>query len=95
MNNIFKLTDDQAYWLDQLWYGIQGRDGLVSEFNDLYWEDLYFLAQGTMVDGTYNLKNKEIFNKVRKLVLSKKIVLDLDGYEASETSWLEPYCNSD
>lgn len=95
MNETFKLTEDQAYWLDQVWYGIHGRDGVVPYFKDLYWEDLYFLAQGTMIDGTYNLKSKEIFNKVRKLVLKKKIVLDLDGYEASETSWLEPYCKKD
>jgi hypothetical protein len=95
MNDTFKLTEDQAYWLDQLWYGIQGRDGLVTEFKDLYWEDLFFLAQQTIINGTYSLQDKEIFNKVRKLVLTKKIVLDLDEYEASETSWLEPYCKTD
>lgn len=90
-----KLTNDQAYWLDQLWYGIHGRDGVVPEFKDMWWEDLYSMAQRVMVDGTYGNKEQEIFNKVRTLVLNKKIVLDLKDYEASETSWLEPYCKKD
>lgn len=90
-----KLTNDQAYWLDQVWYGVQGRDGKVTGFSDLWWEDLFFMAQNVLVDGTYNTEQKQVFNKVRKMVLNKKIVLDLEDYEASDTSWLEPYCDND
>lgn len=94
----WSLSNDQAYWLDQLWYGIHGRDdndGLVIGFSDLRWEDLYFMAQNILVDGTYDRTQRETLNKVRKLVLERYIDLDLNGYEASETSWLEPYCDND
>ena len=91
----WSLSNDQAYWLDQLWYGIQGRGGKVTGLKDLWWEDLFFMAQNVMVDGTYDRHQREIFNKVREMVLTKKIVLDLEDYEASETSWLQPYCDND
>ena len=90
-----KLTNDQAYWLDQLWYGVQGRDGKVTDFSDLWWEDLFFMSQNVLVDGRYNTEQKQVFNKVREMVLNKKIVLDLEDYEASDTSWLAPYCDND
>lgn len=90
-----KLTNDQAYWLDQLWYGIHDREGDVPELDDVSYWDLFVIAQRVLLDGEYDSYQKEMFNIVRRLVLNKKIVLELNGYEASETSWLEPYCKKD